>query len=258
MTLHEINFVMLLIQTAILILLIGVVLRFAVRRHLAMTQFGSSGSVPRPTTSNATSRASLSSGASGGARGCRTPSVLKLSRMRPWSWLRLRRDSATGCEVTAEFRKIGERGLAIPKIPCRWSAARQPLTPVPVQVTAPDDEAAPYRGGTLEPPPSLMPQHLYATIFDRQAVAEGYRLDIAPHKEGSRSGCRHSGDGKGEYGFSAESYGYPTFAKPEWRLENADYQVTVVARSGQVTKTGVFSLTYLEDDFSKFNLRPTD
>jgi hypothetical protein len=40
---------MLLIQTAILILPIVVVLRFAVRRHQAMTQFGLGGSVPRPT-----------------------------------------------------------------------------------------------------------------------------------------------------------------------------------------------------------------
>jgi hypothetical protein len=166
---------------------------------------------------------------------------------RPWSIV-LRRDFAAGCELIAEFRKKGQ-GL-IREMPCRWSAAPEPFRKEPLDIGLAN--LAPS-GGTAIPPSAQ-----YVAVFDSQAVTESYQLDIAPRKEGSEAAVAILVPEKGAFAFNGESYAYDSFAKPDWKLEHAEYEVTVVVRSGQITKKRVFSLTYLDDDFSKFKLGPIE
>ena len=164
----------------------------------------------------------------------------------PWSLL-LRRDSATGCELTAEFREKGQQALKLPEIRCRWSA-----TPQPIRYVLPSRALQEIPDG---PGPSAMTTAHYGPRFefDPQAVSESYRLDVAPSDEGYEAAIAILLPDTGAFAFSAESYAH-SFAKPEWRLKHGEYEVTVKAQSGQTRATAVFSLPYLTEDFARFRL----
>ena len=207
--------------------------------------------------------------------------VQNLPLGRPWSWL-LQRNFAPGCELIAEFRQKGLDPLLL-AIPCRWSIARPPtqqvlqetayastLTPPTTGGAALPELAAvspqPFtemRGTALPPSqaasasyPSANVSPSYAAIFDPEAARQSYQLDIAPREEGYEAAVAILVSGKGAFAFNAESYRSAYFGNPEWHLTHGDYEVTVIARSGQITQKRVFSLTYLDDDFSKFKLQP--
>lgn len=173
---------------------------------------------------------------------------------RPWSLL-LRRDSATACDVTAEFRRKGQ-GLAIPAVRCRWSAAPEPIRQVPLPESALRElstASASASGGPPERWSNIVAA--YASTFDPEAVPQSFELDIAPTEDGYEVAVAILLRDRGAFAFSAESYAYG-FAKPEWRLERGEYEVTVTARSGQIRRSEVLSLKYLDDDFSRFRLEP--
>ena len=86
-------------------------------------------------------------------------------------------------------------------------------------------------------------------------AAEEVRVsDRASRRARARPASRSFLATKGAFGFSAESYEYG-FAKPDWRLEHGEYEVTITVRSGQIAVTKVFSLADLDEDFSKFKLQ---
>jgi hypothetical protein len=195
--------------------------------------------------------------------------VQNLPLPRPWSIL-LRRDLATGCEITAEFR-IKAQGRALPPLACRWSGARPPVRQIPISaqtgVVGPSPSAAPppqLTAGTAilsssdATARSSNPTPGYTAIFDREALSDSYHFDIGPGKEGSEAAVAILVRDIGAFAFNAESYAYPTFAKPEWELRHADYEVTVTVTSGQIRASRVFSLAYFTDDFAAFRLEPVE
>jgi hypothetical protein len=157
--------------------------------------------------------------------------------------------------MTAEFRRKGEQGLVLPQIRCRWSAVPEPIRQVPVgtQQLAELQTASPAASGSG--PSNWTITAAYASEFDPQAVPESFLLDLAPSKEGSEAAIAILLQAGGAFAFSAESYGYG-FAKPDWGLAHAEYDVTVNVRSGQISAVKRFSLRYLDEDFAKFKLEP--
>jgi len=57
------------------------------------------------------------------------------------------------------------------------------------------------------------------------------------------------------YAWSTESYKYPAWANPDWKLERGQtYGIVVRVRGLSIEHEQPFKLEYLSDDFAKFRL----
>lgn len=145
----------------------------------------------------------------------------------------LLRGSATGCEVTLEFREPGTKHLAIPRVPARWSSQPEPFRLVPTQGS---------------------PQPQYSVQFDPTIVPQTLRLDVPAADVGYEVAVAMLtlDDGKA-YAWGAESYGFPASKNPAWELKRQVYEVKVIATASGVAKSRRFLLDNLEPDFAKFS-----
>jgi hypothetical protein len=57
------------------------------------------------------------------------------------------------------------------------------------------------------------------------------------------------------HAFSTESYDYPAWGEPEWKLKHDTYRVVVRVRGSSVQCEQAFKLEYLDNDFAKFRLQ---
>lgn len=140
------------------------------------------------------------------------------------------RQSATAATATIEFRKAGQKVL--PEIAGRWSSKPEPIRAVPVA-----------QGQTL------------IVQYDPTMVPDTQVVDLAPgHWEEVAVAILHARSDA--YAFGAESYqhGNPPFSNPAWKLDRAEYQVTVTVQSSGVSATRTLKLDNLAADFSRFKL----
>ncbi len=154
------------------------------------------------------------------------------------------RQSATAATATIEFRKGGAKVL--PEIAGRWSSRPEPL-----RFEMVDDQGIAVvaaKSGQQAPP-------ITRVVYDLTLVPATLTLDLAPGKwEEVAVAILH--DGGDAYAFGAESYGYgpPPFSNPAWKLDRAEYDVTVTVQSSGVSATRTFKLDNLAADFSRFKL----
>ena len=121
--------------------------------------------------------------------------------------------------MNLSFRRMGDQQTRF-SIPGRWSAHPEPLRYETVLV-----------GGA----PSV------ATAFEPSLVPNSYSLDVAPTGAGQEVAVAVVRDGEA-YAFSAESYLYPGWKRPEWRLAPGEWVVEVVASSAQASARRSFRL----------------
>lgn len=154
---------------------------------------------------------------------------------RPFSAV-LTRQSAAGCTVWIEFRRVDRTELAIPRLPGRWSAHPEPIRLQPGGATI---------GGIKMVP-----------MFDPSLVPPSYQLDVSPgdtSQEIAVAVLRSDGEA---YGFTAESYQYPEWRNPAWKLEKGQYEVTVMAEASGSRAVRAFRLDHLAGSFADFYLSP--
>jgi hypothetical protein len=162
---------------------------------------------------------------------------------RPLRWplrLLVTRNSADGCEVTLEFRRQGEKALAISEVPARWSGHPQPIRSVPVIKTSESSG-----GGAVEVDflPHYDPTMVPGTLrFDVPATEAGQEVALAVLRE---DGTAHA--------WGAESYAYPAWKNPNWALERRRYEVTVKVRASGISTSARFILDNLASDFARFS-----
>jgi len=60
------------------------------------------------------------------------------------------------------------------------------------------------------------------------------------------------------FAFSTESYAYPSWGNPSWRLEHGTYRIVVRVRGSAIQEERYFKLEYLSNDVSKFRLEAID
>lgn len=130
---------------------------------------------------------------------------------RPWCWL-FGRSAAIDCQASLTFSR---EGATIGPIPARWSARPEPI------------RSEPGGGG----------------VFDPALVPDSYRLTLPATEQLEEVAVAIGNQGRCS-AFSAESYAYPDWHRPEWRLEPGRWNVEVIATSADgANACAVFSLT---------------
>jgi hypothetical protein len=170
---------------------------------------------------------------------------------RPWRWF-LVRQSAEGCEVTLEFRRLGEKSLAIPAVGARWSSRPEPLRSQPISRSvsvrgagSTGSSVARLQGPTLV---TFVPQ------FDLALVPDTRRMDVAPNEHGEEIAVAILRDDGKAYAWGAESYAYPGWENPEWSLPRGEYEVLVRVEAAGIGVTQRFKLDNTTSDFARFDL----
>lgn len=141
------------------------------------------------------------------------------------------RESATGATTTIEFRQGGRR--VIPEVAARWSAQREPI----------EAEVKGY----------VAAQPIIELRYKPDAVPRTKVHDLAPGRWEEVAVAVLRDDGEA-YAFGAESYAYPEWRRPEWKLERGEYDVTVRIESAGPSATRQFRLDNLAPDFNRFRL----
>ncbi len=96
----------------------------------------------------------------------------------------------------------------------------------------------------------------YSIIYDPEK--DPGQLDIAVSPDGEEVAVAILRDGEA-FAFSTESYGYPSWGNPRWRLEYGTYRIVVRVRGSGILEERPFKLEYLNnDDISKFRLEAID
>jgi len=152
--------------------------------------------------------------------------VWNLRMTKALRWLFNRR-SAEACEVGITFRRVDEPQRSL-NVLGRWSAHPEPYR---LDVaTAPDGTAS------------------VVSVFEQSLVPGSYHLDIPATGAWQEVAIAVRRDGE-VYAFSAESYSYADWKRPEWRLEPGDWEVDVTAESVNASATKRFRLRITTDDF---------
>jgi hypothetical protein len=162
---------------------------------------------------------------------------------RPLMWpvrLLLTRNSAQGCEVTLEFRRQGQKALAIPEVAARWSGHPEPIKSEPVIKTSKSSGGGAVEVGfLLQYDPTMVPATLR---FDVPAGEGGQEVAVAVLRD---DGTAHA--------WGAESYAFPAWKNPNWALERQVYEVTVKVRASGIATSRRFVLDNLAPDFARFS-----
>lgn len=149
--------------------------------------------------------------------------VLNLPLTPKLAWLFNRR-SADGCEVHISFQRRGEQQPRV-SMSGRWSGH-----PEPVRLE--------LRG---EPPTVV-------GIYDPTLVPSSYRFDVPATGAWQEVAVAVLRDGE-VYAFSAESYAYPDWKRPDWRLEPGEWDVAVTAAAAHARENAKFRLRITDNDF---------
>lgn len=83
------------------------------------------------------------------------------------------------------------------------------------------------------------------------------QLDVAVSPDGEEVAVAILRDGEA-FAFSTESYNYPSWGNPGWRLEHGTYRIVVRVRGSGIEVERPFKLEYLSNDVSKFQLEAID
>ena len=149
---------------------------------------------------------------------------LRMTKALPWLF---NRRSAEACEVGITFRRVDEPQRSV-NIPGRWSA--HPESYRLDVATAPDGTAS------------------VVSLFEQSLVPGSYDLDIPATGAWQEVAIAVRRDGE-VYAFSADSYSYPDWKRPDWRLEPGDWEADVTAASANASATKRFRLRITTDDF---------
>jgi hypothetical protein len=79
------------------------------------------------------------------------------------------------------------------------------------------------------------------------------QLDVAVSPDGEEVAVAILRDDQA-FAFSTESYNYPSWGNPSWRLEHGTYRIVVRIRGSGIEEEQHFKLEYLSNDVSKFQL----
>jgi hypothetical protein len=156
------------------------------------------------------------------------------------------REAAQACRATVDFFTWGTDARAVPSVRGRWSGNPEPLRTVRVD-TGPTNAMA-YAASGQQPPVTFCAQYdptLDPGEHDVRSSDGGEQVAVAVLRaDGSRNA----------YAWGTESYAYPLWEKPEWRLPHGTYKVVVSIEANGVSKQRAFKLEFLDNDFSKFRL----
>jgi hypothetical protein len=158
------------------------------------------------------------------------------------------RQSADACEVWIEFRRAGEPGLALPRVPGRWSSQPEPIRREPVVLPA-----APVDPNAPDAPQGPRIQMIAA--YDQGLASGSRRLSVAASESGEEVAVAILRSDGQAFAFGAEAYGYSGWAHPEWELPRATYDVRVTAIASGTRVSRDFQLPVLSADFAQFTLR---
>lgn len=150
---------------------------------------------------------------------------------KPFSAL-IVRGTAECCEVTLEFREPGKSYLSLPQVPARWSSHPEPLRSIAII----DENGVPSM----------------STQYDPTVMTSTKRLDIPASDGGEEVAIAFLTSDGAAAAFGAESYAFPGWMNPDWRLERRVYEVSVYVRGSGVSKKRRFSLDNLAVDFARF------
>lgn len=142
------------------------------------------------------------------------------------------RESATGATATVEFRQSGRRVL--PEVAARWSSQREPVE-------------ADVKGFVAGQP-------IIEFKYTPEALPRTNVHDLTPGRWEEVAVAVLRDDGEA-YAFGAESYAFPEWRRPEWKLERGEYEVTLRIESAGPSATKRFRLDNLTADFNRFRLR---
>ena len=81
---------------------------------------------------------------------------------------------------------------------------------------------------------------------DPAEFPNSYRWDLAATSQPEQIAVAHR-HGDAVHAFSAESYAYPGFQKPDWRLEPAEYDIVIVVSASEVETVGKLRLVVGDD-----------
>lgn len=143
----------------------------------------------------------------------------------------LARETALACRATIQFYRRGEAVTS--PIAGRWSDRPEPIRAELV------DPATGQVIGMLAP--DLIPE---SQVYDLVAGGRWEEVAVAVLRDGEA------------YAWGAESYGFPNWRNPEWKLERGEYDVTVSAAASGKTWTRRFRLSYLSNRMNEFRLSP--
>ena len=87
--------------------------------------------------------------------------------------------------------------------------------------------------------PELIPK---SKVYDLIAGARWEEVAVAVLRDGEA------------YGWGAESYAFPNWRNPSWKLDRGEYDVTVTAVAAGKTWSRRFGLAHLSDRLSDFRL----
>ena len=205
----------------------------------------------------------------------------------------LTREVAQGCVVEIDFCRGADRERVFPTLRGRWSSHPQPISLVPSRAVTPytgpsaSVAPAPYAGGTISPdiytgvttgdvvpdsggtvstfsyPGGRSPAPYaggttpvrmnYTNSFD--PTLDPPQQDVGASQEGEEVAVAILRDGKA-FAFSAESYAYSEFGKPDWELtRGTTYYIIVRVRGYNAEGQEEFKLEYLDDNFANFRLQ---
>ena len=161
----------------------------------------------------------------------------------------LLRNAAASCRVTITFRSLSN-GDEI-RMPGRWSASPEPrsLVGLPPEVPMEYYNLDPARAGRpgIEWP------------FDLTKVPQTLRTDLAPDLDGEPVpvAIKYAGD-TAAFGFTSESYAYEDFRKPDLRLADEEYLVTVDVAAGGIGGSRRFRLRNAGGHETDLRLEPLE
>src|SRR6266568_3898941 len=98
-------------------------------------------------------------------------------------------------------------------------------------------------------------QNAYSIIYDPEK--DPGQIDVAVSPDGEEVAVAILRDGEA-FAFSTESYAYPSWGNPSWRLEHGTYRIVVRVRGSAIQEERYFKLEYLSNDVSKFRLEAID
>ena len=226
-----------------------------------------------------------------------TFATVRVKNKELWPVVRwcLERRGAQGCRAEIEYCKWDDTAPFL-RIRGRWSSSKEPISLVPASLTTslpstggspspvpltglPVTGSPPYTpmqppatggtaptmlpGGTtpLAPVPSYVPISTtgggtpgYTFAYDPSSVPG--QQDITADPEGEEIAVAILRNGE-VFAFCTESYKYPMWGNPDWKLDlKRIYRVVIRVHGAGVRKERAFRLDCLEADAAKFRLEP--
>jgi hypothetical protein len=161
--------------------------------------------------------------------------IVDVRNAAPSRWVPfLARETAFDSEVSIQFFRRAEAVTEV--IPARWSDRPEPID----HQLATDAQGQPF----------------IAAVFAPNLVPDSRRLDLPAGGRRQEVAVAVLRDGEA-YGWGAESYAFPFWRNPDWRLsERAEYEVVLTIQWAGGTAAERLRLPYLSDEMGAFRLHP--